>query len=140
MNNLVKTVILILCFTGCNDSSTKESKYFISNSCNCTDLILDELYNHFYLNERTSPFSGTCYEYFKNGELSISKQFQEGKMDGKMIRYNTNGSIKSIMNFEQNKINGEAIIYNSLGKDSVVQYFKKGKQIINKPNLSIQVE
>ena len=39
-----------------------------------------------------------------------------------------------LSSFEQNKINGEAIIYNSLGKDSVVQYFKNGKQIINKPN------
>jgi len=134
MNYLVKTIILIVCFTGCSDNNIKENNYFISNSCNCTDLILDELYNHFYLNERTSPFSGTCYEYFKNGEFSISKQFQEGKMEGEMIRYNKNGSIKSTMNFSQNKINGKAIFYNSLGKDSIVQYFKNGRQIVNKPN------
>jgi antitoxin component YwqK of YwqJK toxin-antitoxin module len=134
MNYIVKVVILILCFTRCSDRNTKETKYFKLNSCNCTDLILDELYNHFYLKERTSPFSGTCYEYFKNGVLSISKQLNEGKMEGEMIRYNKNGSIKSTMNFKQNKINGKAIIYNSMGEDSIVQYYKNGKQIINKPN------
>ena len=134
MNYLVKIVILILCFIGCSDSNTKNNEYFKLKSCNCTDLILDELYNHFYLKERTSPFSGTCYEYFGNGGISISKQFQEGKMEGEMIRYNKNGSIKSTMNFKQNKINGKAIIYNSMGEDSIVQYYKNGKQIINKPN------
>ena len=51
-----------------------------------------------------------------------------------MIRYNINGSIKSIMNFNQNKINGKAIIYNSMEKDSIIQYYKNGKQILNKPN------
>ncbi len=133
MNYIPKVIILFSCLISCsNNLETKES--LLESNCNCTDLILDELYNHFFLDERTLPFTGTCYEYFKNGNISISKQFQEGKMEGKMIRFHSNGVIKSSAGFQQNKIDGKAIIYDSFGKDSIVQVFKKGKQIKVKSN------
>ena len=133
MNYIPTIIILFSCLVSCvNNLDTKEP--LLESNCNCTDLILDELYNHFFLEDRTSPFTGTCYEYFKNGNISISKKFKEGKMEGEMIRYNTNGSIKSIMNFQQNKINGQAIIYDSYGKDSTIQHYKNGKQVINNVN------
>jgi antitoxin component YwqK of YwqJK toxin-antitoxin module len=134
MNFIAKIIIIFSCLISCSNNSNKNTIQHKGNSCDCTDLILDELYNHFFLKERTSPFTGTCYEFFKTGEISISKQFKDGKMDGKMIQFYTNGSIKSTMNFQQNKINGTAIIYDSFGKDSLIQHFKNGKQINNNPN------
>ena len=133
MNYIPIIVILFTCLISCSNNLDNKEPLLESN-CNCTDLILDESYNHFFLNDRTLPFTGICYEYFKNGNISISKQFQDGKMEGEMIRYNKNGTIKSLMNFQKNKINGKAIIYDSYGKDSIVIYYKNGKQVNKEAN------
>tara|TARA_Y100000589_G_scaffold330984_1_gene382500 strand:- start:524 stop:925 length:402 start_codon:yes stop_codon:yes gene_type:complete len=133
MNYILKIIILFSSLISCSNN-LEPNETLLESNCNCTDLILDESYNHFFLDDRTLPFTGTCYQYFKNGKISISKQFQEGKMEGEMIRYNKNGTIKSVMNFQQNKINGKAIIYDSFGKDSIIIHYKNGKQVNKEVN------
>ena len=109
----------------------KESSDIKENSCHCNDLVYDELYNYFFIEERTSPYTGKCLEYYESGEISLEKNFIEGKMHGDMLRFRKNGIRKSLVEFKLNFIDGKAIFYNSQGKDSVIHQYKRGKLVSN---------
>ena len=109
----------------------KESSSIAGNSCHCDDLVYDELYNYFFIEERTSPYTGKCLEYYESGEISLEKNFIEGKMHGNMLRFRKNGIRKSLVEFKLNFIDGKAIFYNLQGKDSVIHQYKRGKLISN---------
>ena len=109
----------------------KESSTNKENSCHCNDLVYDELYNYFFIEERTSPYNGKCLEYYDSGEVSLEKNFVDGKMHGDMLRFRKNGIRKSLVEFKLNFIDGKAIFYNLQGKDSVIQQYKKGKLVSN---------
>ena len=111
--------------------SKKESSTIKENSCHCNDLVYDELYNYFFIEERTSPYNGKCLEYYDSGEVSLEKNFVDGKMHGDMLRFRKNGIRKSLVEFKLNFIDGKAIFYNLQGKDSVIQQYKKGKLVSN---------
>ena len=102
-----------------------------AEKCNCNDLILDEPYNHYYLDERIVPFTGTCVEFNKNGTLNLTKDFVDGKIHGNLIRYRMNGNKLSVVQFDKNFIHGKAVILDINGNDSVVQQYKRGKLISN---------
>ena len=105
-----------------NNSSLKQPK-----SCSCGDLILDQLYNHFYLNDRTIPFTGTCIDYHKNGEIFQKKEFTKGKMDGVFLEYSNKSILIKKWNFSKNKRVGESMTYNSSGKLIFHGIYKNGK-------------
>ena len=109
----------------------KESSTITENSCHCNDLVYDELYNYFFIEERTSPYNGKCLEYYESGEIKLEKNFVDGKMHGDMLRFRKNGIRKSLVEFKLNFIDGKAIFYNLQGKDSVIQQYKKGKLVSN---------
>jgi antitoxin component YwqK of YwqJK toxin-antitoxin module len=109
----------------------KESSTITENSCHCNDLVYDELYNYFFTEERTSPYNGKCLEYYDSGEISLEKNFVEGKMHGDMLRFRKNGIRKSLVEFKLNFIEGKAIFYNLQGKDSVIHQYKRGKLVSN---------
>ena len=109
----------------------KEPSTIKENSCHCNDLVYDELYNYFFIEERTSPYSGKCLEYYESGEVSLEKNFVDGKMHGNMLRFRKNGIRKSLVEFKLNFIDGKAIFYNLQGIDSVIQQYKKGKLVSN---------
>ena len=109
----------------------KESSSITENSCHCNDLVYDELYNYFFIEERTSPYTGKCFEYYESGEISLEKNFIDGKMHGDMLRFRKNGIRKSLVEFKLNFIDGKAIFYNLQGKDSVIQQYKRGKLVSN---------
>ena len=109
----------------------KESSTIKEKSCHCNDLVYDELYNYFFVEERTSPYTGKCLEYYESGEISLEKNFIDGKMHGNMLRFRKNGIRKSLVEFKLNFIDGKAIFYNLQGEDSVIQQYKKGKLVSN---------
>ena len=109
----------------------KESSTITENPCHCNDLVYDELYNYFFIEERTSPYNGKCLEYYESGEISLEKNFIEGKMHGDMLRFRKNGIRKSLVEFKLNFIDGKAIFYNLQGKDSVIHQYKRGKLVSN---------
>ena len=109
----------------------KESSTIKENSCHCNDLVYDELYNYFFIEERTSPYNGKCLEYYDSGEVSLEKNFVDGKMHGNMLRFRKNGIRKSLVEFKLNFIDGKAIFYNLQGIDSVIQQYKRGKLVSN---------
>lgn len=136
MKYLNKTILFLVVFTllhfmvNCNSSGKNNSKSSISsNNCHCDDLIYDELFNHFFIKERTVPFTGSCYEKYENGKIKLTKEFLNGKLHGDMIRFREDSSKISMVEFQDNFIEGRAIFYDIQGNDSVVQYFKKGKLV-----------
>ena len=132
ISRLLRYILLgfILYFT-IQCRSKKESSTIKENSCHCNDLVYDELYNYFFIEERTSPYNGKCLEYYDSGEVSLEKNFVDGKMHGDMLRFRKNGIRKSLVEFKLNFIDGKAIFYNLQGKDSVIQQYKKGKLVSN---------
>ena len=132
ISRLLRYILLgtILYFT-IQCQSKKESSTIKENSCHCNDLVYDELYNYFFIEERTSPYNGKCLEYYESGEISLEKNFIEGKMHGDMLRFRKNGIRKSLVEFKLNFIDGKAIFYNLQGKDSVIQQYKRGKLVSN---------
>ena len=109
----------------------KESSSITENSCHCNDLVYDELYNYFFIEDRTIPYNGKCMEYYESGEISLEKNFTDGKMHGDMLRFGKNGIRKSLVEFKLNFIDGKAIFYNLQGKDSVIHQYKRGKLVSN---------
>ena len=115
-----------------NQCQTKnESSNITENSCHCNDLVYDELYNYFFIEDRTSPYNGKCMEYFESGEVSLEKNFKDGKMHGDMLRFRKNGIRKSLVEFKFNFIDGKAIFYNLQGEDSIIHQYRRGKLISN---------
>ena len=133
MNNITKLIgcLLIISFVYFMNQCQpkKESSTITENSCHCNDLIYDDLYNYFFIDQRTVPYNGKCLEYYESGEVSLEKNFIEGKMNGNMLRFHKNGIRKSLVEFKMNFIDGKAIYYNLEGKDSVVHQFKRGKLV-----------
>ncbi len=82
--SLVGIFSILFFFSKCQEKNNVKT---VVNPCHCNDLIYDELYNHFFIEERTNPYTGKCQEYFKNGKVSLEKEFVDGKLDGKMITY-----------------------------------------------------
>ena len=129
MNKPSLKIFLVLVFyltTACTNGPKNSAE-----KCNCNDLVLDEPYNHYYLEERTVPFTGTCVEFNKNGTLNLTKQFVEGKLHGNMNRYRPNGDKLSTVEFDKNFIHGKAIVFDLQGNDSIVEEYKRGKLISN---------
>ena len=116
-------MLFLLC--KCANNGLKNS----DEKCNCGELILDVPYNHYYLKERTFPFTGTCIMVNSNGTINFTKDFVDGKMHGNMIRYRSNGTKLSSVEFDKNFINGKAIVYDINGKDSIIQQYKRGELI-----------
>lgn len=115
-----------------NQCQTKnESSNITENSCHCNDLVYDELYNYFFIEDRTSPYNGKCMEYYESGEVSLEKNFKDGKMHGDMLRFRKNGIRKSLVEFKFNFIDGKAIFYNLQGEDSIIHQYRRGKLISN---------
>ncbi len=97
------------------------------DSCICSDLILDELYNHFYLDDRTLPFTGTCKEYHKNGNLFKKIEYLEGKMDGVLLEYSKKNVLIKKNNFSKNMMHGDTFTYDKNGLLIFHGTYRRGK-------------
>ena len=124
-------ILFLFFFISCEEKETK----FPSNNktlnqiehCSCGDLILDELYNHFYLKERTRPFTGICNDYYNTGNLFQQKEFTEGKIDGVFQEYSINNILIKKWKFSKNKRHGESMTYDPNGKLIFHGIYKNGK-------------
>ena len=99
-------------------------------NCQCDELTFDDERMFYYLKEN-KPYSGLCITYNNNGTLNLTKEFTDGKLEGKMIRYRQNGKKLSIVEFHNNQINGKALILDINEKDSIIQHYKSGVLIRN---------
>lgn len=108
----------LLSLQGCKEEkSINENETIIENDvCNCLELSLDEPYNHFYLTDRTKPFTGVCEQANTQNKVILKKTFKNGKLDGPYLEYFDNGQLKHEWNFTENRQHGDQKIYNESGQ------------------------
>ena len=97
--------VLICSLTSCK-SEDKNPEAIIG--CNCDNLTLDQLYNHFYIEHRKSPYTGMCFKLNKKGDTLETINYNKGKVEGVLTTFYTSGKKKSETTFKNNKYHGEA--------------------------------
>lgn len=99
-----------------------------SASCNCNDLYYDDLYAHFYVEDRTEPYTGICETFYKsNKKMKLHKEFKNGKVDGVLKTYYENGILKEESQFELNFQHGFKKEYLPSGELFNHTVFRKGE-------------
>ena len=124
-----------------NESTSGTEPAIDSTYCNCDELIFSNSYNHFYRFVKREGFTGKCEEFYPSGQLKISKEFFDGKLDGKSISYHENGQVWEDQEFMQNFQHKEKIIYTQSGQVKFHAMYKRGKELevyVNKPELSLK--
>ena len=112
MKYLIYIFILIVLLTNCKPAVKSSVK---TNLQNCDDLILDQLYNHFYTEDRKSPYTGMCFKLNKKGDTIETINYNKGKMEGVLTTFHPSGSKKTETNFKKNKFHGDYKEYNEKG-------------------------
>lgn len=98
--------------------------------CDCNELAYDQAYNNFYLEKPRDGFTGLCESYFRGGkQLSLSKNFKDGKVHGEMITYYENGNIEEKKNFDMNFQSGDYYRYAEDGHLVFHVLYERGKQV-----------
>lgn len=99
--------VLVLTLVSCsNDLDNSEIGSEVECQ-NCNDVFLDPMYNHFYIEDRSEPFTGKCKGYSSNGALLFEKNFMEGKLEGDYLEYYDDGTIKSEWHFLKGRQHGD---------------------------------
>jgi antitoxin component YwqK of YwqJK toxin-antitoxin module len=96
--------VLICLFTSCiSEGNNSET----TRGCNCDNLTLDHLYNHFYIENRKSPYTGMCFKLNKKGDTLEKTNYNKGKVEGILTTFYTSGKKKSETTFKKNKYHGD---------------------------------
>lgn len=122
---LISAAVFQSC-TGAKKASDIEDEDLITH-CDCSLLYLDEPYNHFYLTDRTKPYTGTCEVLGSNGTVIVLKNFKQGKLDGNYLEYFESGAIMHEWNFLENRQHGDQKIYDEKGKLLSHSVYYKGE-------------
>lgn len=95
--------VLLFVITACkNGEKTSDEQDF----CDCEMLAIDNLYNHFYLEDRSVPYTGICKVFHKNGQLKQERQIVDGKNNGYYRVYSESGILLEEGNFLNNRHHG----------------------------------
>ena len=97
--------VLICSFTYCKSEDNNPE---VSRSCNCDNLKLDHLYNHFYIENRKAPYTGMCFKLNKKGDTLETINYNKGKVEGVLTTFYAAGTKKSETAFKKNKYHGDA--------------------------------
>ncbi len=135
-------LVLVACTSNGSDpnmqSADETNAAIDSTYCDCTELIFDQPYNHFWRFEKRKGFTGTCEEFYANGQVKITKHFVEGKLHGKVISYYDNGLIEEEKEFDMNFQTGEQITYTKKGEVKFHALYNRGQQtrvLVTRPDL-----
>ena len=91
-------------FTSCNLEKKNSN---IKKECSCDNLILDRLYNHFYIENRKHPYTGMCFKLNNRGDTLEKINYNKGKIEGILTTFYASGLIKSETTFQKNKYHGD---------------------------------
>lgn len=105
-----------------NDTTVNEP-----STCHCNDLVLDNLYNWYYLNDRQHPFNGTCTVYHSGEIKKVERSYVEGKVHGIVSEWFANGQLMKELNFDMNLQHGEAKNWNESGDLTYHANYKRGE-------------
>jgi len=122
MSKLLINILIITLFFSC---SLKENKSSLQK-CNCDELQLDLLYNHFYLKDRKEPYTGLCYILNKKIDTLETRTYLKGKVDGILTKYYESGNKLSETTFSHNKYHGDHKEWDENGNLIFHCIYKKG--------------
>lgn len=122
--------IYLLFFTLLTISSCKtdpeENAAEKSDFCDCEMLGINELSNHFYLENPNIPFSGICKLFHKNGQLKQEREIVDGKNNGYYRSYSDQGILLEEGFFKDNRHHGVFKYFDENGDLTVEAEYKNG--------------
>ena len=101
--NIVIFALLHL-FISCSPEKQNSN---INKECSCDKLILDRLYNHFYVENRKTPYTGMCFKLNNKGDTLEKINYKKGKVEGILTTFYKSGKKKSETTFKKNKYHGD---------------------------------
>jgi len=104
MKHFIYILFSLPLLTGCKSEPKKSLE---SSILNCDNLILDPLYNHFYTEDRKSPYTGLCFKLNKKGDTTETINYNLGKVEGVLTTFYASGTKKSETTFKKNKFHGD---------------------------------
>lgn len=125
---------LLLC--SCSDNTEQQIEDSSATSgtiaseikqCNCEDLIHDNGYNWYYLEDHKSPFSGKCTLIYPDGSPKMERDFVEGKVHGLVTEWYENGQLKQTIEFDTNLQSGEKKEWDETGRLIYHANYKRGE-------------
>lgn len=95
---------MICLLTSCKSESNNSDS---NATCNCDNLTLDHLYNHFYIENRKYPYTGMCFKLNKKGDTLETINYEKGKIEGVLTTFYISGGKKTETTFKKNKYHGD---------------------------------
>lgn len=130
------SLLTIFILSSCNSSLEEETVIseeidspIDSSYCLCDELVFDPSYNHYYRFKKREGFTGICESYYQNGQLKISKNLDDGKLEGEMLSYFESGQISEQMEFMSNFQTGYQTNFNEQGDTVYHALFKRGNLV-----------
>lgn len=123
MLRILSIIIIIFFILACSSNNRDKN----DNYCNCDDLQLDLSYNHFFLENKTKPYSGYCLRKDKKGNVIERINYSKGKVNGTLTNYFENGQIETERDFEKNMQQGEMKQWDIEGNLLFHCIFERGK-------------
>jgi antitoxin component YwqK of YwqJK toxin-antitoxin module len=115
--------LLIFVFTACKSDETAEEEV---DYCDCEMLALDNLYNHFYLEDRSKPYTGVCKLFHPNGQLKQERELVDGKNNGYYRVYSESGVLLEDGGFLNNRHHGVFKYFDENGNLIVEAEYENG--------------
>jgi antitoxin component YwqK of YwqJK toxin-antitoxin module len=113
----------IFVFLSCdNDEKIAEDPGY----CDCEMLAIDNLYNHFYLEDRNEPYTGICKVFHNNGQLKREQEIVDGKNNGYFRVYSESGVLLEEGNFKNNRHHGTFKYFDDKGNLTLEAEYENG--------------
>lgn len=100
--------------------------------CDCEMLAYDNLFNHFYLEDRKQPYTGVCRLFYKNGQLKHERELVEGKNNGFYRNFSENGVLLEEGFFVNNRHHGRFRYYDEEGNLTIEIEYENGIPVTEK--------
>ena len=121
------TIFMLSCTEEVSEPIILDQEIEEPTVCNCDDLIIDTKYNWFYLNDRKKPFEGICTSTRPDGSKILERNYKTGKVHGNVLEWFENGQLKLSMEFEMNMQTGEMKEWDSTGELEYHALYDYGK-------------
>jgi antitoxin component YwqK of YwqJK toxin-antitoxin module len=102
--------ILLSCNNDKDNNTVKE------DFCDCEMLAHDNLFNHFYLEDRKKPYTGVCKSFYQNGQIKQERELANGKNNGFFRNYSESGILLEEGAFLDNRHHGWFKYYDEQGE------------------------
>lgn len=123
IRHILFLIPFIFVFLSCdNDEKIAEDPGY----CDCEMLAVDNLYNHFYLEDRHQPYTGICKIFHNNGQLKQEREIVDGKNNGYYRVFSETGVLMEDGNFLNNRHHGVFKYFDDKGNLIVEAEYENG--------------